>query len=250
MNGDRLIRKNTLSCQQNGMTLIEIMIALLLGVFLLAGVIQIFISSRETNRVQEALSRLQENGRFAMDFIGRDIRMADYRACDNKGFLENAGFRTGVTGTDGGVNAADRALDPPDSITVRWSEVPPCIAVVAHAYTIAVPASGSELRRDGNSLIEGVENMQITYGVDTDAIADGVPNYYGQAGAVAGTVTPAEMAKVVSVRVSLLLYTIDNNVTAAPLAYTYNGATTTPVLPDRRIRRVFNSTFTLRNRVQ
>jgi type IV pilus assembly protein PilW len=249
MNSNRLMRQNKLPCQQKGMTLIEIMIALLLGVFLLAGVMQIFISSRETYRVQEALSRLQENGRFAMDFIGRDIRMADYRACPTKPFLTDPVTfdRTGIMGTNGAVNAANSALDAPDSITVRWSAVaclPASNASVTHGYTIAVPASGiSELQRDGNSLIEGVENMQITYGVDTDN--NGTPNYYGQAGAV----TNADMGNVVSVRVSLLLYTIDNNVTPTPLAYTYNAATSTPALPDRRIRRVFNSTFTLRNRV-
>lgn len=244
--GKRLTR-NMRPCQQKGMTLIEIMIALLLGVFLLAGVIQIFISSRETYRVQEALSRLQENGRFAMDFIGRDIRMADYRACAAPLLLNPAnGERWGITGTNGAPNA-NSALDAPDSITVRWSDVAPCInPTQTIVYTIAAsaaPPNLNELQRNGTSLVEGVENMQINYGVDADS--DGAPDYYGPA----GTVTPTQMGQVVSVRVSLLLSTIDNNVTAAPLAYTYNGATT-PVPPDRRIRRVFNSTFTLRNRLQ
>ncbi|TAL47465.1 MAG: pilus assembly protein PilW, partial [Methylovulum sp.] len=59
---------------QTGMTLIEILIAMLLGVFLIGGVIQIFISTKQTYRMQEGLSRLQENGRFAMDFITKDVR--------------------------------------------------------------------------------------------------------------------------------------------------------------------------------
>jgi type IV pilus assembly protein PilW len=66
---------------QTGMTLIEIMIALLIGAFLLGGVLQIFISSKQTYRMQENLSRLQENGRFAMEFLSRDIRMAGYWDC-------------------------------------------------------------------------------------------------------------------------------------------------------------------------
>jgi type IV pilus assembly protein PilW len=247
MNSKFLMRENMSPCQQKGMTLIEIMIALLLGVFLLAGVIQIFISSRETYRVQEALSRLQENGRFAMDFLGRDIRMADYRACSVSLLLDNAGNRWGVVGAPDGANAANRALDPPDSITVRWSDVQPCInPTQTVVYTIAAsatPPNLMELKRNGASLVEGVENMQITYGVDSNS--DGTPDYYGSA----GTVTYAEMGTVVSVRVSLLLATIDDNLTAAPLAYNYNGVTS-PLPADRRIRRVFNSTFTLRNRLQ
>ena len=66
---------------QTGLTLIEIMIALLIGAFLLGGVINIFINSKQTYRMQEGLSRLQENGRFAMDFLTNDIRMAGYKGC-------------------------------------------------------------------------------------------------------------------------------------------------------------------------
>ena len=56
---------------QRGLTLVELMIAMLLGLFLIGGLLQIFINSRQTNRMQEALSRLQENGRFAIDFIAQ-----------------------------------------------------------------------------------------------------------------------------------------------------------------------------------
>lgn len=71
--------------RQAGMTLVEIMIALLIGAFLLGGILQIFINSRQTYRMQENLSRLQENGRFAMEFISRDLRMAGYMGCASLG---------------------------------------------------------------------------------------------------------------------------------------------------------------------
>lgn len=67
--------------RQQGMTLIEVMIAMILGMFLLGGVIQIFLSSQQSYQMQERLSRVQENGRFAMEFISRDIRMAGYQGC-------------------------------------------------------------------------------------------------------------------------------------------------------------------------
>jgi type IV pilus assembly protein PilW len=245
MTVNRLKRQHTLPDRQKGLTLIEIMIALLLGAVLLAGVIQVFLNTKQTYKMQEALSRLQENGRFAMDFLGRDIRMADYRGCTTASLLLNPGTgdKWGVTGTEGAPNAANHALDAADSITVRWSDVPPCLNPTAtKVYTIA---NGLQQATNGAAsvqMIEGVENMQITYGID-DA-GDGSANYYTDAGALTAT----QMGQVVSVRVSLLLATIDDNLTAAPLAYTYNGVTTTPA--DFKIRRVFNSTFTLRNRLQ
>ncbi|MBS4050676.1 MAG: PilW family protein [Methylomonas sp.] len=71
---------------QQGMTLIEILIAMLLGIFLLAGVLQIFLNTKQTYRMQEGLSRLQENGRFAMEFISQDVRMAGFFGCLSNNF--------------------------------------------------------------------------------------------------------------------------------------------------------------------
>ena len=76
------------SRNQRGLTLVELMIAMLLGLFLLGGLLQIFISSKQTNRMQEGLSRLQENGRFAMDFMTRDIRLAGFMGCSNRSMID------------------------------------------------------------------------------------------------------------------------------------------------------------------
>ncbi|MFC1665831.1 PilW family protein, partial [Pseudomonadota bacterium] len=48
-----------------GFTLIELMVAMVIGLFLLAGLIQIFFAGKQTYRLGDGLSRLQENGRFA-----------------------------------------------------------------------------------------------------------------------------------------------------------------------------------------
>lgn len=75
-------RKNIrLSRDQAGITLIELMIAMLIGLLLVAGAFQIFMSSKQTYRVQESLSRLQENGRFAAAQVQRELRMAGYAGC-------------------------------------------------------------------------------------------------------------------------------------------------------------------------
>lgn len=66
-----------------GLSLIELMIALLIGLILLMGLIQVFGASRTAYQLSEGLARVQENGRFAMDYLQRDIRMAGHYGCVN-----------------------------------------------------------------------------------------------------------------------------------------------------------------------
>ncbi|MCK5829673.1 MAG: PilW family protein [Methylococcales bacterium] len=334
------------------MTLIEIMIALALGVALLGGVLKIFQNSNQTYRMQDNMSRLQENGRFAMDFLSRDIRMTDFWGCLKLGLvnvtnnlnssgasynadIHNFSLDQGITGTNGTVHASIAALDAPDSINLKAAyangltvETPfgPSVSsaihipadsdleqsdvvvvsdcttadvfqisnanpddgeldhytgnsttpgnyqaatlgcpganthcfskvyqgdasvykVAATIYSIQNGASGQPAlfrKINGDAaveLVEGIENMQILYGADTND--DFTPDYYVPAG-TAGL----NMANVVSVRVSVLVSTYDN-LAASPVPYTFNGATTTPA--DRKLRRVFSSTFAIRNRLQ
>jgi len=63
---------------QHGMTLIELMVALAIGAFLMLGAITVFMQSRTAFRVTENMSRLQENARFALDTMEPDIRMAHF----------------------------------------------------------------------------------------------------------------------------------------------------------------------------
>jgi Tfp pilus assembly protein PilW len=58
--------------------MVEIMVALAVSLFLLAGVVSVFISNKQAFRVQDGASFLQENARFAMAFLGRSIRMGGH----------------------------------------------------------------------------------------------------------------------------------------------------------------------------
>jgi len=70
--------------KQKGLSLIELMIAITLGLILITGVLQVFISSKTVYTTQQALSRIQETGRLAIDFLARDIRMAGYMGCASR----------------------------------------------------------------------------------------------------------------------------------------------------------------------
>ena len=71
---------------QGGLTLIELMIAMVIGLVLIGTVISVFLGMRATYSYQEALSRVQENGRFATQFLARELRMAGYTGCSNNIF--------------------------------------------------------------------------------------------------------------------------------------------------------------------
>jgi len=66
---------------QRGLSLVELMIALVLGLLLTTGVISIFISSKQSYAQQDAQAQIQENVRFALEMIARDLRMAGYGGC-------------------------------------------------------------------------------------------------------------------------------------------------------------------------
>lgn len=64
-----------------GLTLVELMVAITIGLIILAAVTRLFVSSRSTYNLEENLARVQESGRFAMEFLAQDIRMAGYAGC-------------------------------------------------------------------------------------------------------------------------------------------------------------------------
>ena len=66
-----------------GMTLVELMVGLAIGLFLTAVVSTMYLGSRSTFVAQDAGSRLQENGRFAMDTMATDLRMSGFRGCSS-----------------------------------------------------------------------------------------------------------------------------------------------------------------------
>lgn len=60
-----------------GVSLIELMVALVISLVLIAGAIQVYINSRQTYEVNETLARLQETARYALSVIEPDLRMAN-----------------------------------------------------------------------------------------------------------------------------------------------------------------------------
>lgn len=66
-----------------GLSLIELMVALAIASFLMLGLVQMFSATRTAYQLSEGLARAQESGRFAMDYLQRDLRMAGHFGCVN-----------------------------------------------------------------------------------------------------------------------------------------------------------------------
>jgi type IV pilus assembly protein PilW len=336
------------SRHQRGIGLVEIMVALTLGLVLVGGVLQVFISNKQTYRMQEAHARLQENGRFAMEKISRDIREAGYWGCASRSVSASLkttlntlgtyqdyfynftriveGFEsTGSSTWSPGINtnvfpnarggndiltvraplgsniritapmasssddpsiSANNELNPNDIVMVSdcasaiimqvTDPSPQMAGPLQHTTGLGTPGNSTTdleviygndaevveigtvsyyvrnndysglpglYQREGNNnaeeLIEGVENMQILYGEDTNG--DFSANRYLPANSI------SDWANMVSVRLSLVLMTVEDNLTSSAQTYQFNGASITA--PDRRLRRVFTSTVGIRNRL-
>lgn len=340
------------SGRQKGFSLVELMIALALSMLLVLAVGEVYVASKQTYRTQDALSRLQENARYAIETMGYDLRMAGQVGCSFDttkvvNVLNTAAygdlFGDSLRGYDEGGSVAapfSAALSKGDAVVMfRASESPylvqshnaatstftfasttdivkddilvvtdcdtaavfqasgpatagttavhaaggtgpgncsgnlgpkpaltdPCTAVTVKTfpkgtrvlrvmsklyYLATNPAGEPALYRQTISkgllvteeLVEGVEDMQIQYGVDTTG--DKSTDNYVDAGGV------ADWSQVVSLRVSLLMRSAENNVVTEPQKYRFPAsATSDTTAPDRRIRHVFTSTIGTRSRL-
>lgn len=97
---------------QRGFSIIELMIAMVLGLVLMAGVLQVFITSKQTFNLNEEMNWIQENARYSVGYLAEDIRMAGYYGCASRAsnvvnVLNNPSsswvtdFNKGIQGYDG-----------------------------------------------------------------------------------------------------------------------------------------------------
>lgn len=64
--------------RQRGITLVEMMVAMVVGLILLVGIVQLFVSNKQAYRIQEGTNVLNENARYLMNQMQYDLRMADH----------------------------------------------------------------------------------------------------------------------------------------------------------------------------
>jgi type IV pilus assembly protein PilW len=115
MNHIELKQFHAAPSRQGGFTLIEMMVAMTIGLIILAALGQLFVSSRSTYNMGEGVARTQEAGRFAMEFLTLDIRQAGYAGCHNPS--DGAGTVTGNGAGTGCTTSFCNLADPADEST-------------------------------------------------------------------------------------------------------------------------------------
>lgn len=63
---------------QGGLSLVELLISILLGLVLIAGVIGVYLESKRNYAAEEEVARIQENGRFTLNLLQRELMMAGF----------------------------------------------------------------------------------------------------------------------------------------------------------------------------
>ena len=258
--------------QQRGFTLVELMVALTIGLVLLAGVAQVFASNKQAYRYNESLSELQDNGNFAMQFI--TTQLANAGRVPNPQLFNRAGqdpndwsvleamvypaANLPVSGTEGGagndtliINIAypNTIATPPTDCSGASIPAPGNFSLgnnfgISNTITIATGASGRpSLFCNGVEIIEGVENLQVEYGVDTDG--DRMVDRYYKINAVPAV----NIRDILTVRVALMIATVkearseQTSTTIKDLA-----GTSVTLSNDKRLRQVYTATVRLHNR--
>ena len=239
---------------QLGTTLVELMVATAIGLFLTAGIVALFASTRQTYRTTEALSLLQENGRFAMEYLSRDLRKTGYRDIINTSTPPVADAIVGWQGGSAAPAAAALPAYTPETDALRIQYVKPDSGVETnHTYYIAPGADGLPalwqrmISPAGstpvlNEVSKGVFDMQVEYGLDTND-DDELDSY-------STTPTASQWDQVVAVRLQLLFGSTKDNLVEGPMSLPFqknDGSTFTAT--DRRLYRPFTTTVALRNRL-
>lgn len=72
-----------LNSKSQGFSLVELMIAMTIGLVVLVALGYVFIGSRQSFRTTDAMSRIQENARYALQSMSQNIRMVGFSGCGN-----------------------------------------------------------------------------------------------------------------------------------------------------------------------
>lgn len=89
-----------------GFSIIELMIALVLGLLLSTGITKVFITTKDTYNLSENMARMQESARFAMQMLKQDVRMGGFLPCR----INDGNFVSSINGAPGVFDFLDSSI--------------------------------------------------------------------------------------------------------------------------------------------
>ena len=132
-----------------GLSIIELMVALTIGAFLVLGVTTVFLANKDSATLENSLARLQENGRFALDLMREDLHRSQYLGCNTGdvfviNMIEDPNT-PGFTQTLEGVRGYERQGDG------AWAALPPVATDLAWSTVTAAETAGGA--RNGSDVL-------------------------------------------------------------------------------------------------
>ena len=183
--------------RSRGFSMIELMVALVLGLILMAGVISVYTTNKKSYSLNIALGQVQESGRFAFNYLEPPIRMAGFFGCahtpaaapgtaasdtfqsvlsNNSGTYFDSNAIEGYEYTGTGVGGTLTLGDTPTYTTnkANWSPTfAPGIATAIHAmssFTTKIPVVGSDVLVLHEALPGGISLVGPPYTDNSDGL--------------------------------------------------------------------------------
>jgi type IV pilus assembly protein PilW len=165
---------------QAGMTLIELMISMALGLLVIVAATSAFVASRETSRDTESLARIQENARIAFDFMRRSLREAGGIPCGTRmsdiaeiasdsGWYANGKYETlaleGKKDAGFGASASIKEIDGGDFIVAYATGSGDSLRLITLASDASIGGISPIIGVSGKTLV-----LQSKSGFDTDGL--------------------------------------------------------------------------------
>ena len=241
------------SAGSRGISLIEILVGLAIGLVLLTGLSSMVVGSRQTSRIERTLLELQSSGRIAVEILAREVRKAGFRSNRERTLGDIFPVAASPFTTAGAVVAGVAATG---AVNVRFQGsgdgwTTDCLGnaigdgeslwqtlSLQNGELVCRARNMSTLTDQSLALIPQVEAMNISYGTDDDG--DGYADTYRAASAV------TDWTRVASVNVQLRMVSSEDNLTDGAQPYLdFSGSAVTPT--DRRLRRNYSVVVALRN---
>jgi len=174
---------------RKGVTLIELLVALVICGMVAAGIYQVFIAQSKAYTVQDQVVEVQQSVRSAMEILLRDLRMAGY---DSDNLLSTVTITSAVA--DLSDNAMTVNYEYYDKIPAQYQKHTVRYWRDGGSSRLFRQLTVNDVATPQEPLLENVENLNFTYGVDVDE--DSALDNWVPAGSIG-------MSKVVAVRVTL-----------------------------------------------
>lgn len=244
----------TLKRHQQGLSLVELLIAMTISVILLAGITQIVIANKNTYSFQQSQSINHENSRFSYYFIDQIVSKAGYITAPQNSVdgvfpaiaatAQCAAFLTGqvlANSLEGSGVCIRYQRNSATEVDCAGNAIAVASGFVTRLFFSATNSSlmcGAQ-GAAAVELVNNIENMQMSYRVNVSATA------------IANLVAPttSQWRDIVAVQVAILTVG-DTNASDTAQVYRFPlDASTTTTAADRRVYRSSLKTITLRNSV-